>query len=81
MSKAKECCPLCGGDKEFGKTTFAVDLGFGVVVVRNVPAQVCSLCGEDWIDDPVAERLEVIVEHARGVHAAVDVSDFSEKVA
>ena len=40
-------CPLCGGSKKAGRTTFTVDLGFGVVVVRDVPASVCSQCGAD----------------------------------
>ncbi len=51
-------CPLCGGAKRPGVTTFAVDLKFGVVVVRDVPALVCETCGDAWIDDPVAERLK-----------------------
>jgi len=42
-----ERCPLCGGDKKQGQATYTVDLGFGVVVVRNVPAKVCSQCGEE----------------------------------
>jgi len=33
-----------------------VDLGFGVVVVRNVPAKVCSQCGEEWIDAKVTGK-------------------------
>jgi YgiT-type zinc finger domain-containing protein len=81
MKEPKGRCPLCGGNKESGKTTFTVDLGFGVVVVRNVPAQVCALCGEDWIDDAVAERLEGMVAAARSKRATVDVSDFAEKAA
>lgn len=39
-------CPIYGGRRVPGATTFAVDLGFGVVVVRNVPAQVCAQYGE-----------------------------------
>ena len=39
-------CPLCGGNKTSGKTTFTADLGSGVVVVRRVQATVCSQCGE-----------------------------------
>ncbi|TAN82760.1 MAG: type II toxin-antitoxin system MqsA family antitoxin, partial [Gallionella sp.] len=67
-------CPLCGGNKSFGTTTFTVDLGFGVVVVRHVPAQLCELCGEDWIADNVAAQLEAIVEQARISHAIVEVA-------
>ncbi len=57
-----------------GKTTFTVDLGFGVVVVREVPATVCSQCGADWIDDAIAEKLEKIVEDARQKHNLVEVT-------
>ncbi len=31
-------CPVCKGTRRRGTTTFTADLGFGVVVVRNVPA-------------------------------------------
>lgn len=67
-------CPLCGGGKQAGKTTFTVDLGFGVVVVREVPATVCSQCGADWIDDTIAEKLEKIVDDARERHNLVEVT-------
>lgn len=70
-------CPLCGGVMETGKTTFTADLGFGVVVVRNVPATVCSQCGADWIDDAIAARIETIVEDARSRHAIVEVTDLA----
>jgi YgiT-type zinc finger domain-containing protein len=43
--------PSLRGKKVKGKITFSADLGFGVVVIRNVPAMICSLCGEEWIDD------------------------------
>ena len=67
-------CPLCGGKKEAGKTTFTVDLGFGVVVVREVPATVCSQCGADWIEDAISEKLEKIVDDARQKHNLVEVT-------
>jgi YgiT-type zinc finger domain-containing protein len=67
-------CPLCGGEKKAGKTSFTVDLGFGVVVVREVPAKVCSQCGADWIDDGISEKLEKIVDDARQKHKLVEVT-------
>jgi YgiT-type zinc finger domain-containing protein len=60
-----EKCPMCGGEKESGHTTFSVDLGDGLVVVRHVPATVCNQCGEEWIDNKTAQQLETIVEEAR----------------
>jgi YgiT-type zinc finger domain-containing protein len=58
-------CPLCGGGCEQGTTTFTAELGFGVVVIRNVPARVCHQCGEAWIADEVAATLEQHVSEAR----------------
>jgi len=69
-------CPICGGTKTQGMTTFTVDLGFGVVVVRNVPALVCDQCGADWIADEIAERLENTVNDARQRHRQVEVTAY-----
>ncbi len=73
----KNICPLCGGGKKSGKTIFTVNLGEGVLVVRDVPALVCGQCGEDWIDDKVASRLEKLVDEARNKHLQVEVAAFS----
>jgi YgiT-type zinc finger domain-containing protein len=78
--KAKDSpnkCPLCGGSKKAGRTTFTVDLGFGVVVVRDVPASVCSQCGADWIEDSIASKLEEIVNDARQKRHIVEVTTLS----
>jgi YgiT-type zinc finger domain-containing protein len=74
-------CPLCGGEKEPGTTTFTVDLKFWVVVVRDVPALVCSQCGEAWIEDPVAAKLEDIVADARRRQAVVEVTKWEQVAA
>ena len=70
-------CPLCGGSRKAGRTTFTVDLGFGVVVVRDVPASVCSQCGADWIEDSIASKLEEIVNDARQKRHIVEVTTLS----
>jgi YgiT-type zinc finger domain-containing protein len=72
--KSPDLCPLCGGDRKPGTTTFTADLGSGVVVVRKVPAAVCSQCGADWIDDSIAKRIEKIVEEARKKRLEIEVT-------
>lgn len=81
MTETFGCCPLCGGDKQAGTTTFAVDLRFGVVIVRKVPALVCDQCGEAWIEDPVAKRLEQRVSEARAKRSVVEVTDWELEAA
>ena len=77
LSKSK--CPVCGGKCKNGKTTFTAEFGAGVVVVRNVPATVCTQCGEDWVKDVVAERLETMVAQAKKSGHQIEVSDFEKK--
>jgi len=74
MSDHNDDCPLCGGKRTNGTTTFTADLGSGVVVVRQVQATLCSQCGEEWIDDATARRLERIVEDARSRGLQVEVA-------
>jgi len=67
-------CPLCGGEKVQGTTTVTVDLGDALIVVRDVPAKVCSLCGADWINDDTAQQIESIVEDAKKKHNQIEVA-------
>ncbi len=66
-------CPICGGKVESGKTTFTVDVTSGVVVVRNVPAFVCTQCGEEWIDDTTSVKLEAIAARAKEQKTQIEV--------
>ena len=70
-------CPVCSGNKISATVTFTVDDGKSLVVVRNTPATVCSLCGEEWISDSVAESLESMVTEAKAKHRTFEVVDFS----
>lgn len=64
---------MCNGNKKEGFTTFSSDLGFGVVMVRNVPANICSQCGEEWIAANTEKSLEIIVNNAKIKHSLVEV--------
>lgn len=70
---ASGLCPLCGGHRVPGRTTFSADLGTGVVIVRNVPATVCDQCGAEWVDDVTAAELEGVAADARRRGAQVEV--------
>lgn len=61
----KSLCPLCGGKKVPGRTTYVATFAPGLLVVRNVPAMICSQCGEEWIDAKTAQQLEKMVTEAK----------------
>ena len=66
-------CAFCGGKVASGLTTVSVDNGSGVVVIRGVPARICSQCGEEWILDKSAAEIEKIVQRAAKEHMQVEV--------
>jgi len=76
MKSTTDLCPLCGGNKTQGVTTFTVDLQDTLVVIRNVPATLCSLCGSEWFSDQVTASVESIVEDAKTQQHLVEVTQF-----
>ena len=71
-------CPICkNGETSPGVATVTLERGGLTLVVKAVPAQVCDKCGEEWIDDATARRLEQVVNEARAQHREVEVIAFA----
>ena len=51
-------CISCKGDLINKNTNFIADLGDCIIIVKDVPSQVCSQCGEVSYSHEVAKRLE-----------------------
>jgi YgiT-type zinc finger domain-containing protein len=60
-------------------TTFAADLGFGVIVIRNVPATICSQCGADWLANDISAQVEEMVQDAKKKRHQVEVTLFEKR--
>jgi hypothetical protein len=46
------------------------------LVVRGVPARVCRNCGEEYVDEAEAIRLQAAAEEAARAGVKVDVRDY-----
>ena len=53
-------CIVCKGNLEDKLTNFIADLGDCIIIVKDVPSQVCSQCGEVSYSHDVALQLEKI---------------------
>lgn len=62
-------CPSCGGGINSEKTTFTLDFESSILIVRDVPTFVCSICGDKWYSDPVSERLDEYIAEARRTYS------------
>lgn len=75
-------CLMCSGKLENKLTTFMVDLNHCIVIVKNVPSQVCSQCGEVSYSNSVARQLEAIVNSIKAnTITEIAVVNYAEKVA
>ena len=73
-------CPSCGGQTQVDKTTYTVDLGSGIVVVRRIPAAICTRCGDEWLADVTVQELEGIVEDAKKRKSQAEIIDYQDRM-
>lgn len=75
-----ETCTVCGtGSVERGTTTATFEADGTTVVIRNVPADVCTACGEGYYDALTTERLlELATEAAEWTAAPVQICDYTD---
>ncbi len=70
-------CVICGlAELEPGTATVTLVRGDFTLVVRSVPARVCPNCGEEYVDEVVAERLLTTAEQLAKSGAQVDVREY-----
>ncbi len=74
-------CFMCKGKFENKNTTFMVELDNCIIIIKNVPSQVCKQCGEVSYSDEVAKQLEKLVNRVRDSITEITVINYSEKVA
>lgn len=75
-------CFMCKGKLTDKNTSFMVDLGNCIVIVKNVPSQVCDQCGEVSYSNDVARQLEKIVNAIKTTAITeIAVVNYTEKVA
>jgi YgiT-type zinc finger domain-containing protein len=71
-------CVICKqGETRPGHTTVTLERGQAVLVFRNVPAQVCTNCGEAYVSEEVTAQLLEEAEEAVQARVQVDVRELA----
>ena len=71
-------CVVCKqADTRPGVTTVTLERGDSTYVVREVPAQVCPNCGEDYIDSRITAELLTTAERLSQAGAQIDVRRYA----
>ncbi len=75
-------CPVCGGSISAGTATIPYVLGQDVViVVKNVPAEICDDCHEAFTAGTVTDQITSVLAQLKTLHSEVSVVSFSEYAA
>ncbi|MBN1190558.1 MAG: type II toxin-antitoxin system MqsA family antitoxin [Dehalococcoidales bacterium] len=70
-------CIICkNAETRPGKATLTLEREGITLVVKGVPAEVCSNCGEEYIDEKVTEALMKTAEESVRFGVRVDIRDY-----
>lgn len=74
-------CFMCKGDLESRKVNYIVDLDNTIIIIKEVPAKVCTQCGEQYFDDETSKNIEKIVNQLKELAIEVTIVNYREEVA
>lgn len=70
-------CVICRhGETAPGKATVVAERGVLTLVVKGVPAEVCTDCGEEYIDEAVVRDVEKTADEAEKAGVQVEVKEY-----
>ncbi len=74
-------CFICKGKLEEKKVNYVVNLEETIIIIKGVPAKVCTECGEQYFDDKTSENIEKIVNQLKQISTEVTIVNYKEKTA
>ena len=71
-------CVICKtGETYLGQAIVTLSRGNATFVVKGVPAQVCSNCGEEYVDSATTAHLLAEVNSAAKTGVQVDIREYA----
>ena len=70
-------CVVCKqGETRKGTATVTLERDGAILVFKKVPAEVCEVCGEEYVDEQTTVRLLAAAEEAVQAGVQVDVREY-----
>ena len=71
-------CTVCKfGETNNGLTMVTLHRGESVIIIKDVPAQICENCGEYYLSDDVSGQVMALAEEAVKRNAEIEVLRFA----
>ena len=65
VPEENDLCYFCGGKLEAGLATIPFVMNKSIVIVKQVPAEVCTQCGEPIMNSDVAAVVDRLLKQAQ----------------
>jgi YgiT-type zinc finger domain-containing protein len=67
FDETKDLCDFCGGELHAGTTELKLRVDGELVICENLPAQICSQCGEAYFSAQVSHQIDEIIARRKGL--------------
>ena len=73
-------CIMCKGNIAYTKHSYIQEFENCIIIIKNVPACVCTQCGEVYYSDEVSDKLEEIVNRLQIMVKDVAIFEYDKVV-
>ena len=70
-------CMKCGKNAYKSTTSEAIEMEFGILVIRNIPCYKCEACDEIFYTGDAVERIEAITDRVKQLMQEITIVDYS----
>jgi YgiT-type zinc finger domain-containing protein len=78
QTQKKDICAICGGQLTETSITHEERRGTHLYLFQHVPALVCSVCGEIWIEETTLKEIDRLLQSGEPTHTVeTPVYDFA----
>lgn len=71
-------CMKCGKNAYKSTTSEAIEMEFGLLVIRNIPCYKCEECDEIFYTGDVTLKIEEIIERAKKLVQEITIVDYNK---
>ena len=69
-------CPLCGGTMNDGIASVPFLIRAKIIVIKDVPAEICSDCREAYMKSHVVDNVEKCLDSLECLHSEIAIITF-----
>ena len=71
-------CMKCGCETYMSTTSEAIEMDFGLLVIRNIPCYKCEECDGILYTGDVAQKIERITDRVKQMMQEITIVDYSK---